>query len=407
MKYLLPATRLSASLLAGVALSTLTYPPKDTPAPRSPVAFDRIVLPAGHGPASIAVANLNHDHHPDLIVANFEDGTLTVLFGDGKDHFTPAPGSSFACGPSPNDIAVADLNGDGNLDLIVANTETPYITVLLGDGRGGFAPSPHSPFATQSFPHVHGVVAADFTGNGKAAVVTDSWGHNQILMLPGDGTGNLILPGILFPTGKRPYQRLRSADFNRDGRPDIVTTDMDDNAVSILLNDGRGGFRQPAGSPFPAGKAPWEVTIDDFNRDGNLDLAVIPYDRDLTDPRQLAVTILLGDGRGGFGARPDPPSGPLSLEGCRGPNRVAAGDVNGDGYPDIVVSCAQNNRLIVFWGSKDGAFARSTEDVQTGWSGLAVADLKGDGKSEIIVSNGLLDSAPKNQPGTLTIFVPK
>jgi hypothetical protein len=247
------------------------------------------------------------------------------------------------------------------------------------------------------------VVAADFIGNGKPAVVTDSWGHNQVLMLAGDGRGNLIMPGILFPTGKRPYQRLRSADFNRDGRPDIVTTDMDDNAVSILLNDGRGGFRQPAGSPFPAGKAPWEVVIDDFNRDGNLDLAVIPYDRDLTDLRQLAATILLGDGRGGFAARPDP----LSLEGCRGPNRVAAGDVNGDGYPDIVVSCAQNNRMVVFWGSKDGAFTRSTEDVQTGWSGLAVAYLKGNGKSEIIVSNGVLDGAPKDLPGTLTIFVPK
>jgi FG-GAP-like repeat len=411
MKYLPPTFRLSASLLAGVAFSTLTNPLKVTPALVPPAAFDRIVLPTGDGLASIAVADLNHDHHPDLIVANFEDGTLTVLFGDGKDHFTPARGSPFACGPSPNDIAVADLNGDGNLDLIVANTETPYITVLLGDGRGGFAPSPHSPFATQSFPHVHGVVAADFIGNGKAAVVTDSWGHNQVLMLPGDGAGNLMLPGALFPTGKRPYQRLRSADFNRDGRPDIVTTDMDDNAVSILLSDGRTGFRQPAGSPFPAGKAPWEVAIDDFNRDGNLDLAVIPYDRDLTDPRQLAVTILLGDGRGGFAARPDrhsdPHSGSLSLEGCRSPNRVAAGDINGDGYPDIVVSCAQNNRLIVFWGSQDGGFERSMENAQTGWSGLALADLKGDGKNEIIVSNGLLDGAAKSRPGTLTIFVPK
>jgi FG-GAP-like repeat len=157
------------------------------------------------------------------------------------------------------------------------------------------------------------------------------------------------------------------------------------------------------------------VAIADFNRDGNLDLAVIPYDRDLTDPRQLAVTILLGDGRGGFAARTDPHSGAfsglspgsLSLKGCRGPNRVAAGDVNGDGYPEIVVSCAQNNRLIVFWGSKDGAFARSTEDVQTGWSGLALADLRGDGKSEIIVSNGLLDDASKSQPGTFTIFFSK
>ena len=89
------------------------------------------------------------------------------------------------------------------------------------------------------------------------------------------------------------------------------------------------------------------------------------------------------------------------------PSRIEAGDVNGDGYSDIVVSCAQNNLLIVFWGSKEGAFTRSTENVQTGWSGLAVADLEGNGKSEILVSNGLLDGADKSQRGTLTIFVPK
>jgi hypothetical protein len=138
MRYLPPTFCVSVSLLAGVAFSTLTHPSDVVPAMALPVTFNRIVLPTGHRPASIAVADLNHDHHPDLIVANFDDGTLTVFFGDGKDHFVPAPGSPFACGHSPNDIAVADLNGDGNLDLVVANTETPYITVLLGDGRGGF-----------------------------------------------------------------------------------------------------------------------------------------------------------------------------------------------------------------------------------------------------------------------------
>jgi hypothetical protein len=242
MKHLTLAACVFALLLAGVRPGAVMQVPEGAPPSPTSTAFDRMMIPTGHGPTSIAVADLNHDHHPDLIVANFEDGTLSVLLGNGRDHFAQAPGSQFTCGPSPSDIAVADLNGDGNLDLIVANTGTPYITVLLGDGRGRFAPSQHSPFATQSFPHVHGVVAADFMGNGKPAVVTDSWGHNQVLMLPGDGMGNLILPGVLFPTGRRPYERLRSADFNRDGRPDIVTTDMDDNAVSILLGDGRGVF---------------------------------------------------------------------------------------------------------------------------------------------------------------------
>jgi hypothetical protein len=358
--------------------------------------FQHVVIPVGKGPGSIAIADVNGDGKPDIIVANTEDETISVLLGDGKGHFGLAPGSPFPCGKGPNDIAVADMNGDGNPDLVIANTGTPYLTVLLGDGRGGFKSSPHSPFATESYPHVHGVVAADFMGDGKLAVITDSWGHDQILLIPGDGNGNLLLPGTPFHTGKRPYQRLRSADFNRDGKPDVVTTDLDSNAVTILLGNGRGGFVEAPGSPFPAGVFPWGVAIDDMNGDGNPDLAVIPYDRDITNPKQLGVTVLLGDGRGSFTTMR---GSPFSLAGCSGPDRVATGDINGDGFRDIVVSCAQNNKLILFLGSKGGAFEISTRSVETGWSGFAVGNLRDDGKDDIIVSN--------NSSGTITIFLSK
>jgi FG-GAP-like repeat len=364
-------------------------------------AFERTVIPVGHRPGSIAIADVNRDGKPDIVVANMEDETVTVLLGDGKGHFAPSPGSPFACGRGPNDIAVADMNGDGNPDLVIANTGTPYITILLGNGKGGFAPAPHSPFATESYPHVHGVAAANFMGNGKPGVVTDSWGHNEILLIPGDGQGNLILPGKLYHTGKRPYQRLRSADFNGDGKPDVVTTDLDQNAVTILLGDGNGGFREAPGSPFGARVYPWSVAIGDVNGDGKLDLAVIPYDRDITDPRDLGVTVLLGDGRGGFTKMR---GSPFSLAGCRGPDRVAIGDVNGDGAADMVVTCAQSGRMMVYEGSHDGTFRVATVAVKTGWSGLAAGDVKGDGKQVIVVSNGELDEASKGQPGTITIF---
>ncbi len=391
------ATALFAALVT--AASRL---PSSTPV--SSGGFNRIVIPVGKGPGSIAIVDVNHDGKPDIIVANITDETISVLLGDGKGHFTPAPGSPFPCGKSPNDIAVADMNGDGNADLVIANTGTPYLTVLLGDGKGGFKPSPHSPFATTSYPHVHGVAVADFMGDGKLAAVTDSWGHNQILLIPSDGKGNLILPGKSFPTGKRPYERLRSADFNRDGKPDVVTTDLDINAVTILLGDGRGGFRKAPGSPFPAGAFPWGVAIDDMNHDGNLDLVVIPYDRDITDLKQLGVTILLGDGKGRFTTMR---GSPFSLVGCRGPDRVGTGDLNGDGFRDIVVSCAQNNKLMLYMGSKDGSFQISTQDVQTGWSGLAVADLNGDGKDDMVVSNTVLENEPQPAFGTITIFFSK
>jgi hypothetical protein len=374
--------RLVSSVIASSAEDSPTKPPGE------------VLIPVGHGPASIAIADVNNDGKLDILVANVESETLTVLLGDGRGHFVAARSVPCATGKGPNDIAVGDFNGDGNLDVAIANTGTPYLTILLGDGKGGFKASAHSPFVTTSSPHVHGVAAADFNGNGKLDVVTDSWGHNQILMLPGDGAGNLITPGRPFSVGKRPYERLRSADFNKDGRPDVVTTDLDENAVSILLGDGHGGFHDAPGSPFPAAAAPWSVTIDDINKDGNLDLAVIPYAPDVKDPKQVGVTVLLGDGKGGFTMMH---GSPFPLTGCGGPNLIAAGDLNGDGLRDLVVSCATSNGLVSFMGTRDGGFQTSTRSLKDiGWSGLAVADLNSDGKDDIVVSN--------NASGTITIL---
>jgi hypothetical protein len=360
----------------------------------SPVADDELVIPVGKGPGSVILADVNHDGHLDILVANVESETLSVLLGDGKGHFVAAPGPACATGKSPNDIAVGDFNGDGNLDLVIANTETPNLTILLGDGKGGFKASAKSPFVAASRPHVHGAAVGDFNGDGKLDVVTDSWGNNQILMLAGDGAGNLIGPGKIFNVGKRPYERLRVADFNKDGIPDVVTTDLDQNAVTILLGDGHGGFKEASGSPFAAGMAPWAVAIDDVNKDGNLDLVVIPYAPDVKDAARVGMTILLGDGRGGFKTMS---GSPFSLAGCVGPDRIAVGDLNGDGVRDVVVSCAQSNSLVFFMGKREGGFAIASRQVKDiGWSGLAIADLNGDGKDDVVVSN--------NGSGTVTVL---
>ena len=361
------------------------------------LSFTEVVVAVGKGPGPIAVADLNRDGKPDIVVANQGSEDVCILLGDGRGHFLPSPRSPFPVGHLPNDIAIGDFNRDGNLDLVIPNHQTPYVTILLGDGMGGFRPAPHSPFSTPSRPHPHGAVAADFSGDGKLDVVIDSWADDKVLLLLGDGAGNLIGPGQFFSVGKRPYQRLRSADFNKDGKPDLVTTNLDGNNVTILLGDGKGGFREAPGSPFPAGAAPWAVAIDDINRDGNPDLVVVPYAPDVKDPSQIGATILLGDGKGGFA----PMRGSLlPLRGCQGPNGVAIGDINGDGFRDIVVSCAQSNNIVMFLGSKTGAFQPSIRQFKdTGWSGLAVADLNGDGKDDIVVGNSV--------SGTITILVSK
>jgi hypothetical protein len=362
--------------------------------------FRQLTIHTGPSPRFIAIADLNHDHNPDLIVANAgsdntDDGTLSVLLGDGKGAFQPAPGSPFPAGHLPNDIAVADMNNDGHLDLVVANHQSPYLRIFLGDGTGRFRLAPGSPVDVHSYPHPHGVAVADFNSDGKLDAVTDSWGNNQIELLLGDGSGRLLTPGTFFPTGHRPYERLRTADFNHDGHPDIVTTNLDDGTVSILLGDGKGGLRNAPGSPFPAGAKSWQIAIDDLDNNGDADLVVIPYQRDVTRPADNAVTVLLGDGHGAFHAMPGTP---LSLGDCRGPNSVAAGDLSGHGAQAIAVACAESKTLLLYDPSATGKFTASSVPIAGGWGSVAVARLTNDPRADIITANA--------DAGTITIYFP-
>lgn len=356
------------------------------------VSSQDLVLPAGAHPAMIAAADLNHDSRPDLVVANLEDGQVTILLNEGAGRFRPAAGSPFQSGSQPNDFAIADFNRDGNPDLAVVNTQTPFISIFLGDGRGAFHPAPGSPIRTESYPHPHGVVAGDFAGHGVIDLMTDSWGHNQIEMLEGNGRGGFAL-GPFFNVGKRPYQRLRAADLNGDGKPDIVTTNLDGDSVTVLLGDGHGGFHDAPGSPFRTAPAPWAIAIADVNRDGKPDLAIIPYDRDArTRGGDANVTVLIGDGAGRF----TPLKGsPFSLGACAQPTAVAAADLTGGRSLDIAVTCVNSGQLALL--TSEGAGYRLSLRHMIGEPyGLATADFFGTGKTSLAISN--------HDTGTVTLL---
>jgi len=216
--------------------------------------FSATVIRVGRSPGPVSIGKLTREGHQDIVVGNYDDGTVSVLLGDGRGNFQSAPGSPFSSNPNPNDIAIADMNGDGIPDLVIANTQTPYLTVLLGDGKGGLRPAAKSPFATNSKPHPHRVAVGDFLGNGKPSVVTDSWGNDRILLFATDGEGNLILPGRSFDADLHADSGVAAADFQRDGHLDIVTASQSAGVAGLLLGDGHGGFRKASGSPFPAGE---------------------------------------------------------------------------------------------------------------------------------------------------------
>lgn len=361
----------------------------------SPIARSDSRFPVGIAPGSVEIADLNGDGKPDIVVANEQSSDVTILLGDGKGGFTPAKGSPFAAGSLPNDIAIGDFNRDAKLDLAFANHEEKHLTVLLGDGNGGFTPAPNSPLAVEVNPHVHGVATGDVNGDGNLDLVTDSWANDQELVLFGDGKGNFRTPGTFVKVGKRPYQRHRVADVNDDGKADIITTNTQGNNVTILLSDGRGGFKQPAGSPFPCGDSPFNLAASDVNGDGKVDLAIVDSPGSMAEGRgKEGLTILFGSGNGGFTMLVGSP-----FTTGRIPNRVATGDVNGDRVADIAVSSPDANNITLFLMSSKGVASSSTIAIGGKPKGLAMSDLNGDGKADVVITN--------NSENTVTVMLSK
>ena len=341
--------------------------------------FEIKTIVVGKGAASVEVADFNKDGKPDIAVANTEDSNVTILLNEGKREFIPAAGSPFYAGHFPNDINIADFNKDGNLDIAFANHEKKYFTVLLGNGKGQFQPAPHSPFAVQVKPHTHGIISADFNGDGNLDIATDSWGVDSIVILSGDGKGN-FLNSVYHATGKHPYQRLRTADLNKDGKPDIVTTNLDGNSVTILLNEGKGNFSEHL---IDAGNTPFGVATGDINKDGNLDLAVVnaPTISGGKSGRD-GLTILLGDGKGNFSILPGSP-----FETGLGPTRCAIGDLNNDGFNDIAISNYKSNFISVYYMNKNGVQSLVQLPIGKHSDGIAIFDIDKDGKQDIIATS--------------------
>ena len=345
-------------------------------------------LPVGTAPGTVVIADVNGDGKPDILVANEQSNNVTILLGDGKGNFAESQGSPFQAGHAPNDIALGDFNRDGKLDIAFANHEEKHLTVLLGDGQGGFISAPNSPFSVEVQPHTHGVAAADFNGDGNPDLVTDSWGNNQIEIVYGDGKGGFSTHGAFLAVGKHPYQRVRVADLNGDGNADIITTNLEGDDVTILLGDGRGGFNPSAGSPFRCGDSPFSVAVGDVNNDGKLDLAIVNSPGSTPDGLgRDGLTILLGNGSGGFTKLIGSPF----ATGIR-PNLAAVGDVNGDGFADIAVSSPDGSNIMLFLMSKEGVAGGSTIPVGGKPKGLAIHDLNGDGRGDLVITNNGADS---------------
>jgi len=353
-----------------------------SPSGRSSPFGAKRVIPLGENrkPAALAAGDFNRDGKLDLVVGSGGAGDVTVFLGDGHGGLQRA--GSYAAGPDPTEIAVADFNRDGNLDLAIANHGVPRVTILLGDGRGGFRPAPGSPLAVRSRPHPHTVDSCDFNGDGFLDLVIDSWEENRLTVLLGNGKGGFAAPGVAIEAGRKPYRNVRARDLDGDGRCDLVMPNMVERAVTVLFGDGRGGFHGSERPPIPAGPSPFAVAVADVNGDGKPDLVVANYSGQITDASGDGLTFLLGDGRGIFrlGGR---------IAAGRGSADVATGDVDGDGVADAVTANAGSRDATVAFGGPGGLSASRTVTVPIGeefWR-LQLADFDGNGRTDLVAAN--------------------
>ena len=347
--------------------------PSFAPSANSPVS-------AGSHPYSVAVGDFNRDGTSDLAVAEWNSGAVTILLGNGSGGFAEAAGSPVGVGQRPFAVAVGDFNLDGKPDIVAANQGSNTVSILLGNGMGGFAAAAGSPVGVGNAPA--SVAVSDLNLDGKPDVVVVNRGSDTMTILLGNGSGGFVeAAGSPIGTGKTPAS-VAVGDFNLDGRPDIAVANRGSGTMTILLGNGLGGFSEAAGSPVGTGSSPVSAAVGDFNLDGRVDLVVANY-------AAQSLTVLLGNGSGGFSPAEGPPVG-LSAA----PLSVAVGDFDLDGRQDLAVT-RWDFKVSVLRGNGSGGFAEAAgSPLRTGNTpaSVAVGDFNRDGKPDLVVANELSDS---------------
>jgi hypothetical protein len=351
-----------------------------------PLFLSEVDYPSGGSSAnSVAVADLNHDSKPDIVIAINGggvngDGMVGVLLGNGDGTFQTAV--TYDSGDTGSlSVAVADLNGDGKPDIVVANCSascaTGSVSILLGNGDGTFEPA--VVYQTKGY-QTWSVAVADLRSNGITDLVTTNTGGTvSVLLGNGDGT---FQSAMLFSSGGAYPQMSAVADVNGDGKPDIIVVNLLENlkqypsSICVLLGNGDGTFQSPA-CYLTGGWESDSVAVADVNGDGKPDVLV-------TNWYDGTVGVLLGNGDGTFQAVADYAVG----SGYEGPESVAVADVNADGKPDLVVTNGSYNNLAVLLGNGDGTFQPAVTYTTASVYSIAIADVNGDGRPDLVVANG-------------------
>lgn len=282
----------------------------------------------------VVASDVNNDKHMDLVVVQQVrilggPSPIKILLGDGTGNFDDNRPSLHADGIADG-VEIADFNEDGNPDIAVANRDTRFVNIFLGEGDGTFPVQ--IPYLVNNHPQYMSV--ADFNQDGHVDLVVGTE-ETMVEILFGDGHGS-FQPSIGYPSGNVPVS-VAAGDFNGDGYMDIAAANFNGNTLSILLNNGAGTFGAP--TTYATSTGPGIPVVSDFNGDGLAD--IIFFNQGTSN-----LGILYGNGDGTF-----QPMSPYPAQPAGSPVFISVGDLNGDGIADVVVSQAIVNTIGVLLGT--------------------------------------------------------
>ena len=344
-------------------------------------------------PRAVVVSDFNNDNIEDIAAIFTTSETLCILLGYGNGSFTIVKTYSLPNGSKPWAIAVGDFNKDNLSDIVIANSYSYNIGVLLGYGNGSF--STIILYPTGGDTKLPAIACADFNNDSQLDVVVINGGSNTIAVLLGYGNGSFAI-NVIYPTAEGSVpSAIAIGDFNNDSRLDIAVANYGTYTVGVLLGYGNGTFADQVtfSSGFPS-NALW-ISVGDFNRDNQLDIATANYNAE-------SVSILLGYGNGSFASVVKYSVGVGSLPKC-----ICVGDFNNDNILDIAVANSAAGNIVVLFGFGDGSFllgpAYSTGTGSIPWE-LTTGHFNSDGRLDIVVVNSQFSTVEVLLGGDSVLF---
>ena len=358
----------------------------------------------------------------NVTTSNPVTGGVTLNTATAATSLLPQVTTSTGANSLPVWTELADLNGDGILDLITSVYGTDSISVQLGNGDGTFGTATITLIAAGFGPsEVHAVSFGNGTA-GTLDLIVGSYNTNQIAVLLGNGNGTFQTPEFYtVGSATNTPTSLTTGDFNHDGFLDVAVANTGDNTVSILTGNGSGVLAAPS-SPISVGNGPEAIRSGDFNGDGYSDLAVANYHDGTTSilvnnqdgtftastvgvgansgPQALAITgsgtnqsiAVANFGSNNVDVLRNNGSGTFTIETTvivgKGPDEVRFADINGDGIPDLIVANYTDGTLNVATGTAGGTYTvLAPFPIGTKPYSAATGDIDMDGTPDVVVAN--------------------